>query len=32
MKLYRRLRPNDTRPIDELKEEELDKLIVFWSR
>ena len=30
--LYRELRPNDSRTIDELSDEDLAKMIVFWSR
>lgn len=30
--LYRTLKPGDTRPIEELKDEDFDDCIVFWSK
>lgn len=30
--LRRRLRPQDKRPVEEMKESDYDELVIFWSR
>lgn len=30
--LRRRLRPNDKRTVEELRESDYDQLVIFWSR
>jgi hypothetical protein len=31
-KLYQEIRPKDTRRVEDLKDEDFDKTVVFWSR
>jgi hypothetical protein len=32
LRLYRLYKPDDKRPFEDLKDEDFDKIIVFWSR
>jgi hypothetical protein len=32
LKLYREANPTDSRPLGELKEQDFDELVTFWSR
>jgi hypothetical protein len=32
LRLYRRSKPFDTRPLEMLEDSDFDKIIVFWSR
>jgi len=32
LRLYRRSKPDDTRPLEMLEDSDFDKIIVFWSR
>jgi hypothetical protein len=32
MKLYKKIRPNDPRPREQLDDSDFDKCIMFWSR
>lgn len=32
LRLYRSRKTDDKRPLEELKDEDFDRIIVFWSR